>query len=80
MHRYNSRFLHGGGWGLINQWLNDCQAIQQWPLLLQILDLLDNVEVTNPLLKENNTPKIIKALARECPHPGKSYWKRSDLE
>ena len=64
-----TKFLHEGGWSLLNTWFEDAIKTQNWPMVKEMLYLFDRCPVTAKLLKEqtneHNAPKLINQLRQE---------------
>ena len=64
-----TKFLHEGGWSLLNTWFEDAIKTQNWPMVKEMLFLFDRCPVTAKLLKEqtneHNAPKLINQLRQE---------------
>eukprot|EP00794_Sanderia_malayensis_P015989 gene15989-17599_t len=57
-------FLFGGGWGILNRWLNEYIRIENYPMLNVLIEVLKCLPVTIDVLKQGNTGKIIKQMTR----------------
>lgn len=57
--------MAAGGWNLVQTWLSDAVGAKNWPLILELLSLLNMCPVTIERLKSNSCPKVIKTLTKE---------------
>ncbi|XP_014259988.1 serine/threonine-protein phosphatase 1 regulatory subunit 10-like isoform X1 [Cimex lectularius] len=58
-------FMSAGGWDLTFNWLSDGIQMENWPLVLELVELLLLCPVDIERLKGNNCPKAIKMLSKE---------------
>ncbi|XP_065647297.1 serine/threonine-protein phosphatase 1 regulatory subunit 10 isoform X3 [Hydra vulgaris] len=58
------KFLATGGWGILNKWLHEFTKAENFPVLLELIDVLKVMPVTIDLLKQGNTGKIIKQMTK----------------
>jgi len=58
------RFLLTGGWGILNKWLMEFTRSQNYPVLLELIDVLKIMPVTVDLLKQGNTGKLMKQMTK----------------
>jgi hypothetical protein len=59
------RFLTQNGWFLIQTWLTDALQSRNTPLLLEILQLLQQCPISESRLKDNNVSQMIQSIAQE---------------
>lgn len=52
------------GWELINAWLKEGLKGENYPYICELIDLLDKCPMTVERLKKNDTPKLVKQLAK----------------
>lgn len=64
-------FMTEGGWNLVHLWLQDAYITKNWPLVIELLQLLLMTPVDVERLKMNNLPKVVKGLSRREDLPGK---------
>lgn len=67
-------FYDRGGWGMLFTWTSDAVEKKNYDLLREILTLLLNSPVNLKRLKENSLPKLVKAVSKNCPVPGKQTF------
>ena len=64
-----TKWLHEGGWSLLNTWFEDAIKTQNWPMVKEMLILFEKCPVTADLLKEqtneHHAPKLINQLRQE---------------
>ncbi|XP_059972778.1 serine/threonine-protein phosphatase 1 regulatory subunit 10-like [Mesoplodon densirostris] len=58
------KFIDGGGYKLLNNWLTYSKTTNNIPLLQQILLTLQHLPLTVDHLKQNNTAKLVKQLSK----------------
>ncbi|KAK9510483.1 hypothetical protein O3M35_005262 [Rhynocoris fuscipes] len=58
-------FMSAGGWDLTFNWLSDGINSRNWPLVVELVELLLLCPVDIERLKGNNCPKLIKQLSKE---------------
>jgi len=58
------RFLATGGWGILNKWLLEFTRSQNYPVLLELVDVLKIMPITVELLKQGNTGKLMKQMTK----------------
>jgi len=58
------RFLTTGGWGILNKWLMEFTRSQNYPVLLELIDVLKIMPITVELLKQGNTGKLMKQMTK----------------
>ncbi|XP_074654485.1 serine/threonine-protein phosphatase 1 regulatory subunit 10-like [Tubulanus polymorphus] len=58
------RFLNSGGWDVLNAWLNEAKEVDNYPILLEMLKLYQNLPISLTLLKANTCAKTIKLLSK----------------
>ncbi|KAL1123916.1 hypothetical protein AAG570_001686 [Ranatra chinensis] len=58
-------FMSAGGWDLTFGWLSDGIQAKNWPLVVELVELLLICPVDIERLKGNNCPKIIKLLSKD---------------
>ncbi|CAK8674383.1 unnamed protein product [Clavelina lepadiformis] len=63
------KFLAEGGWQIMNQWLVDAKDSENLALVLEVMKLLQRLPLRIDHLKENNTPKLVKAFAKSASCP-----------
>ena len=59
------RFMSAGGWDLTFGWLSDSIQAKNWPLVVELVELLLVCPVDIERLKGNNCPKVIKLLSKD---------------
>ena len=69
---YFCRFLTQNGWFLIQTWLTDALQTRNTPLLLEILQLLQQCPISESRLKDNNVSQMIQSIAQEYNDASKS--------
>jgi len=58
------KFLMTGGWGILNKWLHEFTKSENFPVLLELIDVLRILPITVELLKQGNTGKLIKQMTK----------------
>ncbi|KAF6215208.1 hypothetical protein GE061_009960 [Apolygus lucorum] len=58
-------FMSAGGWDLTFNWLSDGIQMRNWPLVVEMVELLLLCPVDIERLKGNNCPKLIKMLSKD---------------
>ncbi|KAK3611012.1 hypothetical protein CHS0354_005443 [Potamilus streckersoni] len=58
------RFMSVGGWDTLNAWLQESKDDENWPVLVEILKVYQNLPVSVDILKKNNAAKTIKQLCK----------------
>lgn len=58
------KFLSTGGWGILNKWLLEFTKSENFPVLLELIDVLKILPITVELLKQGNTGKLIKQMTK----------------
>ncbi|XP_062611811.1 serine/threonine-protein phosphatase 1 regulatory subunit 10-like [Saccostrea cucullata] len=58
------KFIEVGGWDVLNSWLQDCKESENYPVLVEMLKVFQQLPVTVELLKQNNSAKTIKAFSK----------------
>nr|XP_018906663.1 PREDICTED: serine/threonine-protein phosphatase 1 regulatory subunit 10-like [Bemisia tabaci] len=58
-------FMGAGGWKLLHTWLESSMAAENWPLTVELLELLQLVPVDLERLKSNTIPKLVKSLSKQ---------------
>lgn len=61
--------MSAGGWDLIYNWLSDGVLAQNWPLVIELVELLLVCPVDIERLKTNRCPKLIKTLSKNAEAP-----------
>lgn len=61
---YLRRFIEVGGWDVLNTWLQDCKDTENYPVLIEMLKVFQQLPVTVEQLKKNNSAKTIKAFSK----------------
>uniref|UniRef100_T1IJS3 Serine/threonine-protein phosphatase 1 regulatory subunit 10 n=1 Tax=Strigamia maritima TaxID=126957 RepID=T1IJS3_STRMM len=57
-------FLAEGGWDTINMWLQDSKKTDNYPFMVELLELFKILPMTVERLKENNSAKLVKAFSK----------------
>lgn len=58
------KFMSVGGWNILNKWLVEAKKTENFPVLLELLEVLRDLPVNIDTLKQGNTGKIIKHLTK----------------
>lgn len=58
------KFMSIGGWNILNRWLVEAKKTENFPILLELLEVLRDLPVNIDTLKQGNTGKIIKHLTK----------------
>lgn len=64
------RFLQRGGWDMVLGWTSDATSKKSYDLLKEICGLLLYAPATIQRLKENELPKIVKSISKDCENEG----------
>ncbi|XP_021948070.1 uncharacterized protein DDB_G0284459 [Folsomia candida] len=59
-------FLQRGGWDMVLGWTSDATSKKSYDLLKEICGLLLYAPATIQRLKENELPKIVKSISKDC--------------
>lgn len=58
------KFMSIGGWNILNRWLVEAKKNENFPVLVELLEVLRDLPVNIDTLKQGNTGKIIKHLTK----------------
>lgn len=58
------KFMTIGGWSILNKWLVEAKKNENFPVLVELLEVLRDLPVNIDTLKQGNTGKIIKHLTK----------------
>lgn len=58
------KFLATGGWGILNKWLMEFTKSENFPVLLELIEVLKVLPITVDLLKQGNTGKLMKSMTK----------------
>ncbi|KAL9989493.1 hypothetical protein ACROYT_G004052 [Oculina patagonica] len=58
------KFMSIGGWSILNRWLVEAKKNENFPVLVELLEVLRDLPVNIDTLKQGNTGKIIKHLTK----------------
>ncbi|PFX23286.1 Serine/threonine-protein phosphatase 1 regulatory subunit 10 [Stylophora pistillata] len=58
------KFMIVGGWNILNRWLVEAKKTENFPVLVELLEVLRDLPVNIDTLKQGNTGKIIKHLTK----------------
>jgi len=62
--------MQRGGWAMVYSWTIDATEHKNYPILTEVLYLLLKTPATIDRLKENELPKVVKNLSRDCEREG----------
>jgi len=58
------KFLSAGGWGVLNKWLMEFSRTENFPVLLELMDVLRILPITVDLLRQGNCGKLVKSMTK----------------
>lgn len=58
------KFMSIGGWSILNKWLLEAKKNENFPVLVELLEVLRDLPVSIDTLKQGNTGKVIKHLTK----------------
>jgi len=62
--------MQRGGWDMVYSWLVEAVATKNYSFLVEVVSLLLMTPATVQRLKENDLPRSVKAISRDCEHEG----------
>jgi hypothetical protein len=66
--------MQRGGWEMVYSWTVEATEHKNYSILTEIFQLLLKTPATIERLKENELPKLIKNLARDCECEGMNLY------